>query len=108
MLPRNSAGQDINTRQMAVIVGTRSIIDINGAHIEVIAINRQLRIRLSSPAHGVSDPNRCERVSRQGLDRTAVKRNDNQTVRINRARGVTDRSLKIRLGKDLARPGVNL
>ena len=93
---------------MTVIVRTRSKIDINGADIEVIAINRQLRIRLSSPAHGVSDPNRCERVSRQGLDRTAVKRNDNQTVRINRARGVTDRFLKIRLGKDLARLGVNL
>ena len=108
MLPRNSAGQDVNTRQMTVIVRTLSIVDINGADIEVIAINCQLRIRLSSLAHGVGDPNRCERVSRQSLDRTAVKRNNNQTVRINRARGVTDRSLKIRLGKDLARLGVNL
>ena len=108
MLPRNSTSQDINTRQMTVIVRTRSKVDINGANIEVIAINRQLRIRLGNLAHRVSDPNRCERVSRQGLDRTAVKRNDNQTVRINRARGVTDRFLKIRLGKDLARLGVNL
>ena len=103
MLPRNRSGQDIDARQMAVVIRALSIVDINGADIEVIAINRQLRIRLSSPAHEVSDPNRCERVSRQSLDRTAVERNDNQTVRVNRARGVTDRSLKLRLGKDLAR-----
>ena len=44
MLPRNSAGQYINTRQMTVIVRTRSIVDINGANVEIVAIDRQLGI----------------------------------------------------------------
>ena len=44
VLPRNSAGQDIDARQMAVVVSVRSVIDINGANIEIVTINRQLRI----------------------------------------------------------------
>ena len=44
MLPRNSAGQYINTRQVTVIVRTRSIVDINGANVEIVAIDRQLGI----------------------------------------------------------------
>ena len=108
MLPRNSAGQDINTRQMTVIVRTRSIVDINGANVEIVAIDRQLGIRLGRFAHRISDPNRRQRIGRQSLDRTAVERDDDQAFRINRTRGVANRSLKVRLGKHLARLGIDL
>ena len=108
MLPRNSARQDVNARQTAVVVRTRVRVDINSANVEIVAINRQPRIRLGRFAYRVSNPNRRERVGRQSLNCAAIERNDDQAIRINRTRGVTDRSLKIRLGKNLARLGINL
>ena len=42
------------------------------------------------------------------MDRTAIERNDDQAVRIDRTRSVTSRSFKVRLGKNLARHGIDL
>ena len=108
VLPGNGTGQDIDARQMAVVIHALTIVDINGADIEIVAIDRQLRIRLSSFAHRVGNPNRRERIGRQSLDRTAIERDDDQAVRINRTRRVANRSLKIRLGQHLARLGIDL
>ena len=99
---------DVNADDKAVDELSYILSRISSTNIQVVAIDRQRRARLSFGTNSRSHPNRLELVDRQRLYRSAVERHHDQTLCVHRASGVAYARLKLGRRGHLARLAVDL
>ena len=111
VLPRNFARGNLNARKGAVAVGRVVILvirNIDRAYIDVLAVRNDGAGALRQVRQTRRQPLADQLVSSNRLDRTAVERNDDKAIGIDRTRGIAHLGGKRRRGNLFARGRIDL
>ena len=111
VLPRNFARGNLNARKGAVAVGRVVILvirNIDRAYIDVLAVRNDGAGALRQVRQTRRQPLANQLVCSNRLDRTAVERNDDKAIGIDRTRGIAHLGGKRRRGNLFARGRIDL
>ena len=111
VLPRNFARGNLNARKGAVAVGRVVILvirNIDRAYIDVLAVRNDGAGALRQVRQTRRQPLADQLVCSNRLDRTAVERNDDKAIGIDRTRGIAHLGGKRRRGNLFARGRIDL
>ena len=111
VLPRNFARGNLNARKGAVAVGRIVILvirNIDRAYIDVLAVRNDGAGALRQVRQTRRQPLADQLVCSNRLDRTAVERNDDKAIGIDRTRGIAHLGGKRRRGNLFARGRIDL
>ena len=111
VLPRNFARGNLNARKGAVAVGRVVILvirNIDRAYIDVLAVRNDGARALRQVRQTRRQPLADQLVRSNRLDRTAVERNDDKAIGIDRTRGIAHLGGKRRRGNLFTRGRIDL
>ena len=111
VLPRNFARGNLNAHKGAVAVGRVVILvirNIDRTNIDVLAVRNDGAGALRQVRQTGRQPLADQLVCSNRLDRTAVERNDDKAIGVNRTRGITHLGGKRRRGNLFARGRIDL